>query len=264
MIYPACLLVFILNIFLIPAEQPWEEIDLKVYFDEYKVDGCFSLYYSENNRWIKYNGQRCRERFIPKSTFKIPHAIIALEEGILEDEYQVIRWDGTHFPFETWNQDQTLATALKYSCVWFFSELTEQIDSLTYKNYLNRFQYGNRDIFGPPQHFWLYGKLKISADEQIGFLQRLYFRRLGISDRSTNLVIRLIEFEHSPDYTIYGKTGGGPIAGGSTLMWLVGFVKKRDHVYFFAMNFDCSEYNQEYADARLEITRSVLKELGIL
>lgn len=45
--------------------------ELKKYFDEYNLDGCFVLYNLNNDSYIKYNPDRCSERFIPASTFKI-------------------------------------------------------------------------------------------------------------------------------------------------------------------------------------------------
>ncbi len=264
MLSPVIFLISLFPLFYTPGGRVVEEVDLGAIFHQYEVEGCFVLLDNENNKLIEYIPERCREGFIPKSTFKIPHALIALEEGVLRDEKQMIPWDGTRHPVEAWNQDQTLASAIKYSCVWFFSQLTNQIDSLTYKNYLEKFHYGNEEVFGPPDHFWLNGKLRITAEEQVEFLDRFYHHRLGTADRSIDLVKKLIILEEDEDYTFYGKTGGGQLNADNNIMWLVGFIEKKDHVRFFAMNFTCAEFNQEIASARMKITRSVLKKIGIL
>jgi beta-lactamase class D len=240
------------------------EIDLDSLFQVHDVEGCFAVLDEADHKLLEYHPHRCREGFSPKSTFKIPHALIALEEGVLRDENQVIRWDGTPQPVESWNQDQTLSTAIQYSCVWFFSELTTRIDPLTYQDYLRKFDYGNQEVSGPPAHYWLYGGLRISAEQQVDFLRRFYHQQLGISDRSIRKVKALILLEKNEDYELNGKTGGGPVEENKNIMWLVGYVKKPENVYFFAMNFTCPEFNRETADARMEIVRATLKKLKII
>jgi beta-lactamase class D len=185
-----------------PSGPVLVNIDMDSIFQAHEVGGCFALLDEADNKLLEYRPGRCRQQFQPKSTFKIPHALIALEEGVLKDENQVIRWDGTPQPVESWNQDQNLATAIKYSCVWFFSELTTRIDTLTYKDYLKKFGYGNQDVSGPPAHFWLYGKLRISARQQVDFLRRFYHQELGISDRSISKVKTLILLEKNEDYAL--------------------------------------------------------------
>lgn len=260
------LIIWTFHIFLMPdlPASVLEEIDLEGIFQAHGVEGCFALKDDSGNRLLEYQPGRCQKGFPPKSTFKIPHALIALEEGVLKNEKQVIRWDGTPQPVESWNQDQTLATAIQYSCVWFFSELTTRIDTLTYTDYLKKFGYGNQDVSGPPAHFWLYGNLRISAEQQVNFLRRFYHQELGISNRSIRKVKELILLEKNEDYALYGKTGGGPVDEHKNIMWLVGYVEKPENVYFFAMNFTCPEFNRETSGARMEIVRAVLRKLKII
>jgi beta-lactamase class D len=98
----------------------------------------------------------------------------------------------------------------------------------------------------------------------VDFLKRFYQRRLGVSDRSVDLVKKLILIEETADFRMYAKTGGGPLDDNSQIMWYVGFVEKAGQIYYFAMNFTCEDYTAETAAARIKITREVLKELGIL
>jgi beta-lactamase class D len=126
------------------------EKDLKTQFSKYGVDGCFVLYYETDNEFVRYNAGLCDSGFIPASTFKIPHSLIALEEGIIKDTSQIIPWDGHEWPNKPWNQDQTLRTAMKYSCVWVYSGFTAQIDIEKYDHYIKLFDYGNKDLTGQP------------------------------------------------------------------------------------------------------------------
>ena len=52
------------------------------------------------------------------------------------------------------------------------------------QNFLNQFDYGNRDISGGIDRFWLGNTLRISPLEQVAFVQKMHERRLGVSDRA--------------------------------------------------------------------------------
>ncbi|MBK7660457.1 MAG: hypothetical protein IPJ28_15655 [Betaproteobacteria bacterium] len=58
------------------------------------VSGTFVLDEPGANRLRAYDEARASERFLPASTFKIPHALIGLETGAVVDEHEVFRWDG--------------------------------------------------------------------------------------------------------------------------------------------------------------------------
>lgn len=64
-----------------------------------------------------YNQARANLRLSPASTFKIPNSVIALEEGVIKDQYEVIKWDGKKRFLDAWNKDQNLKTAFQISCV---------------------------------------------------------------------------------------------------------------------------------------------------
>src|SRR4030095_11993155 len=81
--------------------------DLSKYFQN--TEGAFVLYDMKNDRYLRYNEQRCRERFSPFSTFKIPNSLIGLETGVIKDAEFVIRWDSKKYPAQNnmmpeWNR----------------------------------------------------------------------------------------------------------------------------------------------------------------
>ena len=80
--------------------------ELEKYFQGFK--GAFVLYDLNSKQYIRYNPERCAERFIPASTFKIMNSLIGLETGVIPDENYVIKWDGTHYDVPSWNHDNTL------------------------------------------------------------------------------------------------------------------------------------------------------------
>src|SRR5688500_12921007 len=72
-------------------------------------------------------GAACQTRFSPASTFKIPHALVALETGVVSTDTQ-IRWDGTRYQRQLkWNQDHTIISALRPSALWVFQRIAPKI-----------------------------------------------------------------------------------------------------------------------------------------
>lgn len=121
-------------------------VDLSDYFTGY--EGAFVLYDLNRKQYTIYNKEQSEKRVSPNSTFKIPHALIGLQTGVLQDENTMFPWDGTEYPFPDWNQDQTLAEAIRYSTIWYFQEVAERVGIAKEKRYLHAFRYGNKDISG--------------------------------------------------------------------------------------------------------------------
>jgi beta-lactamase class D len=234
--------------------------------------GAFVLYDLKNDRYLRYNEERCRMRFSPKSTFKIPNSLIGLETGVISDADYVIQWNRqkyppqdnwTEEPFKHWAQDHTLRSALKYSVVWYYRELALRVGERRMKKYVREFAYGNQDISGGIDNFWLNGGLKISADEQVEFLKRFYAGRLPVSRRSLEIVKDILVLEQTPAFKLSAKTGGGSIAAGTYIGWFVGYLETQGNVYFFACNLEGASY-REIRDQRIDVTKRILRELGYL
>ena len=237
--------------------------DFKAHFDRYGVDGCFVLYDEAGNSFIRYNSALCDSGYIPASTFKIPHAVIALEEGIVKDTNEIIKWNGHPWPHPKWNQDQTLKTSLKYSVVWVYTGFAGQIPIKKYYKYVRSFDYGNKNLAGQPTRFWLAGLFRISANQQVDFLRKFYRHELSVSDRSVNMVKDCIVLEQNEKYKFSGKTGGGMLTDTEYIMWLVGYIEREGKVYYYALNFRSDNFDGT-ASARYEITKNILRELRLM
>ncbi len=227
------------------------------YFQKEGVKGTFLLYDIKQNGYLVYNSQRAKSPFVPASTFKIFNSLVALETGVVRDENEVIKWDGVKRDFPQWNKDQTMRTAIKDSVVWFYQELARRIGQQRMQRYINIANYGNRDISGGIDHFWLDGGLRITPKEQIDFLVKLQQNKLPFSQRSIKIVKDIIINEKTSDYVLRGKTGWEKQVG-----WYVGYLERGSDVYFFATNMDIA--NPEDAKARIAITKSILQDLGLI
>lgn len=245
--------------------------DLETFFTAQGIpaaDGAFVLYNRGQNHWVRYNPQRCAERFLPASTFKILNSLIALETGAIPDADTTIAWDGVQYPIPEWNRDQTMRSAIRDSVVWYYQELARRVGREKMQAYVTRSAYGNMDISGEIDSFWLRGGLRISPDEQIDFLRRFYQNDLPFSRRSLDLVKDILIREQAPAYTLRSKTGTA-VLGDLQIGWLVGYVETPDTVYFFATNLQAAAPNSAGVDpqlssAREAITRGILEELKVL
>ena len=101
------------------------ETDFAKYFKNY--DGAFVLYDYNNRYFIRHNEERCKKRFSPCSTFKIPNSLIGLETGIITDKDFTLKWDGVKRSRDEWNKDHSLKTAIQYSVVWYYQELARRV-----------------------------------------------------------------------------------------------------------------------------------------
>jgi beta-lactamase class D OXA-48 len=81
----------------------------------------------------------------------------------VKDENQSFKWDGQKRRVEAWDRDQTFRSALKYSVVWVYQEIARQVGERREAEFLKKFGYGNEDVSGRVDHFWLDGQLRITA-----------------------------------------------------------------------------------------------------
>jgi beta-lactamase class D len=247
------------------------DVDLSEFFNEYKVKGSFILFDKKGNQFTRHDKDRCSERFTPASTFKIPNTVIAIEEHIVEDSNSILKWDGIESTNPSWNKDLTLKEAFRVSCVPCYIRIANKVGDVNYKKYLEKFDYGNKSITTDSDDpnlkiaFWLTGELKISQEEQISFLRKLYDYKLLVTRRSIDITKEILVDEKTDNYILSGKLGrGNDPKNKKQIGWHVGFVEKGDNVYFFATNIESSDPLDNFGSARRDITLRILKKLKVI
>lgn len=234
-------------------------------FQDAKSEGCFVLYDLKRDRYIRYNSNRCKKRFIPASTFKIFNSLVALETKVIADENTVIAWDGVERSFPVWNQDQNMRTAFMRSAVWFYQDLARRIGKERMTKYIQAADYGNQDISEKIDSFWLDGNLRISPEEQIKFLVRLYKQDLPFSTSVMKTVKDIMVIEHKDTYTLRGKTGWATnVNGVKNIGWHVGYLERDNNVYFYALNFENQDPNFDLVTIRKKILYDIFQDLQLL
>jgi beta-lactamase class D len=225
-------------------------------------EGCAVVYDPRERTVRRFNAPRCSERFVPCSTFKIPNSLIGLETGVIPDADHVIKWDGVKRWREELNHDHTLRTAFRDSVVWYYQELARRVGREKMQEYVQRLAYGNADISGPIDEFWLSGPLRISADEQVVFIDRLRRGDLPFSKRTHDIVRDIMTLEQKDGWTLRGKTGteGAPGRDGQNVLgWFVGWTESKDRTLVFAVNI--SGDGASGAKAK-DIAMAILRQAG--
>lgn len=153
-----------------------QNINFERHFRELGVEGAILIYDAKNNHFYQHNPQRNRTPFLPASTFKILNSLISLETGVISDETAVLKWDGIQRQVPEWNRDLNMREAFKYSAVWFYQVLARRVGYERMQKMVMQSGYGNQKIGSKEDidKFWLTGDLRITPQEQIQFLRRLY------------------------------------------------------------------------------------------
>ena len=240
-----------------------EDDSLKKYFDDANVTGCFGLFDNGQGHVTAYNLKRYRDSaYTPASTFKIVNSLIGLQTGKITDENMVIKWDGVKRWNPDWNKDLTMAEAFKVSAVPYYQEVARRIGHDTMQKWIDSLGYGNKNISGPIDSFWLNNRLKITADEELGLVKRLYFDQLPFYNRTQEIVRKVMLREENANYKLSYKTGWGNKENGNEIGWIVGWVEENKHPYFFVLNIESTDKKIDIMNVRIKILKSILTQLG--
>ena len=141
------------------AAESIVEMDWQHYFSEYDADGTIVILDQRNRsredkRLLVFNPERAATQLSPASTYKIPHALFALDSGVIADEFQVFPWDGVVRSYAPQNQDQDLRGAIRNSALWVFEIIAAEIGESETTSYLNEIDYGNTDPSSAAGAYW--------------------------------------------------------------------------------------------------------------
>lgn len=243
---------------------------LKKVFDEEKLGGCFGLFDNGAGTFTIYNLSRYKDSaYSPASTFKIVNSLIGLETGVITNENMVIKWDGVVRPFpngdttRNWNRDLTMKEAFKISAVPYYQEIARRIGKDTMQLWLDSLKYGNHKMGGAIDMFWLDNSLKITADEQLGLVKRLYFAQLPFQKRTQQIMKQVMIQETNANYEMGYKTGLAIKENGKELAWMVGWIEENKHPYFFVINVEGNK-GEDVSGKRTKLLKSILKQLGFM
>lgn len=245
---------------LCPAAEPIEQANWQATFTKFSAKGTLVVLDERATpaKLLVFNPERATQRMSPASTFKIPHSLMALDAGVLKDEFQLFRWDGVERSFAGHNQDQNLRSAMRTSALWVYEIFAKQIGEKRAAQYLQKMGYGNADPSTDKGAYWVDGKLAISAYEQVGFVKKLYLNQLPFAKEHQLLVKDMMINEARKEWILRAKTGWEGRFG-----WWVGYVEWPTGPVFFALNIDTPERMKDLYK-REAIVREVLQSIQAL
>ncbi|NGA01405.1 beta-lactam sensor/signal transducer BlaR1 [Staphylococcus aureus] len=222
--------------------------------------GSFVMYSMKKDKYYIYNEKESRKRYSPDSTYKIYLALFGLDRHIISDKNSRMSWNHNHYPFDSWNKDQDLNTAIQNSVNWYFERISNQLSKNYTSDQLKQLNYGNKNL-GSYKAYWLEDSLKISNLEQVIVLKNMmeqnnHFSKNEKKQLSSSLLIRKNE-----NYELYGKTGTGIVNGKYNNGWFVGYVITNHDKYYFSTHLSDEKASGE--NAKL-INEKILKEMGVL
>lgn len=153
---------------------------------------CFLLWESRAGEVRRAPSDACQERVTPASTFAVPHALAALDAGVVSGPGELLPRDWRAAGPESARRSHTLGSALRHSVTWYFQRLAERLGEEREVEYLRRFDYGNMDATSGLTTFWIGGSLAVTPEEQLRFWVRLYEGTLAVDPRAAAIVRVLI------------------------------------------------------------------------
>ncbi|MET0857175.1 MAG: class D beta-lactamase [Telluria sp.] len=192
----------------------------------------------------------CDERVTPASTFNIPVALMGFDSGILKGEHAPMLPFKTGYPSynASWRADTDPSSWLQNSVLWYAQQVTTGLGAARFHEYVQRFDYGNRDAGGDPgkdngiTQSWVSSSLRISPLEQVSFLRKVANRELPLSAHAYDMTARIMPKQTLANgWEVVGKTGTasalGPDGNDDATRqygWYVGWAKKGQRTVVFA------------------------------
>jgi beta-lactamase class D len=148
----------------------------------------------------------------PLSSFFILPTLIALDKGIInQNQVGWVSMDSTPYY-------QNIITQLGRQ------EILKTIDSI---------KYGKGVVSANMNEFWKDGSLKITADEQLGLIKRVYFKELPFQKRSQEIFKKWMVKEENSNYKLSYLYASDSTKNNS---WVLGFEEENTHIYFFVLH----------------------------
>lgn len=238
-----------------PSESEWKSL-----FGDYK--GTVIIREISSGKEVLYNPKSVDTGYPPCSTFKVPNSLFGLEKGVLTGKNTLYKWDRKKHSRPEANKDQTLESAFQQSIVWYYQIVARKIGEASMKSYLKATSYGNQDISGGIDNFWLMSSMTISPRNQVDFVEKLDQETLPFSKKNQRIVKELMTYDQGSDWAFRGKTGtGDAVKSWKRQGWFVGLCHSNRNRYAFAFFATGEDVNGPKVR---EIARKALINMKIL
>jgi beta-lactamase class D len=241
-----------------------ESTSIKSLFDSTKVKGAVLIYRQGKNIVYSNDFDWAETGFLPASTFKIANSIQALENGIVEDDSTMFYWDGQPRYLKSWEEDLTFHQAFQRSCVPCYQQIARETGVERMRQTLEKIGYPGM-VFDSStiDNFWLEGDSRISQFQQIEFLKRLVNKDLPVSQKTVDIMSKIMLIDQNEDYDFYGKTGWAQPNDSTNIGWFVGYaVTPKDTLYMATNIQPTPAFNMnDFGKIRMLVTIKALEGL---
>jgi beta-lactamase class D len=238
-----------------------EDASLGKYFDSAGVRGCFGLFDNAQGHFTIYNLPRYRDSsYRAGGTFNILASLVALQTGVLtNDSSEVYR------AYSTFGGSQKVGFRDVFqsdSGDMGLCELVRKIAKDTLKKWVDSLKYGNMDIDKADSGHSCLSHLKITPDEQLGLIKKLYFNQLPFFEHVQESMKKMMPQESNANTKFYYKLAGDVTPDGHMMEWDLGWVEENKHIYFYVVNLETKDANKSLAGKELKVTKDILRGMG--
>jgi beta-lactamase class D len=201
-------------------------------------------------------------RYAPGATFDIFNSLVALETGVVTDEKMPIPVAVPNAPDSNAAAQVNIVEAFKKNNTPATAYITQKIGTAKMQFWIDSIGYGNKNIGEGTANFWQNNTLTISADEQLGFMKRLYFDLLPFR-KSVQLSVReMMSQINNSVYAINYKTATVKDKSNNDIQWVTGWIEENRHVYFFTTVLKLKPGGQSNEKTAVDITNNILTHYG--
>lgn len=231
-----------------------EDNKLGRFFEAQKVKGTFGMFDNSRGDFTIYDLERFRKPVSPAQTFHIFSSLVALHTGKLTDD------SSTVVGADSASTVVSLSSAFKNNSEAHFKTISTLIGKDTLKYWMDSVKYGNKKIGNDVTAFWMNDTLKISPDEQLGLIKRLYFKQHPFRASVQEQVKKMMIVVNNAQYQLAYQQGS-VVIGNQQQAWLVGWIEENRHVYPFVLSFDAGLDADTDAIGK-KLSEDILRDLG--
>ena len=236
---------FILMVFIVYACSPnnvKNDPNIVKILDSAKVNGTFALMENGSGQFTITDLNMYKDSsYAPLNTFFLIPSLIALDKGYI-----------THNETSWVNLDS----------INYYNSIIEKLGRPAILKMIDSLHYGKGIVSNDLNSFWKNGSLRITADEQLGLIKRLYFGELPFQKRSQDIFKKMIVKEDNASYKLSYIKGSDSTQFSAS--WLLGYIEENKHPYFFVMHLQPKNRNVVDSINSVGILKSILLQQGFL
>ena len=207
--------------------------------DSAGMQGSFALMENSTEAFTVYNLSAYKDSgYAPLNTFFALPVLIGFDRGQL-------------------NADTNTWVSLDSSA--YYQQLVKQIGRSTLLQEIDSIHYGKGIVSANMDSFWRDESLLITADEQLGFIKRLYFKALPFQKRSQELFRKMILKEQNSNYQLSYIVATDTTLGNQA--WVIGYIEENLHPYFFVLHTSATD-GKDLKNRNIKLLKSILAKEG--